>query len=79
MALLALAAASAPRAIADQNWKTSTAIWKGVDSCTRAARKQFPDHTAEANAKREAARQQCLRGSNLPGEANPTPHAAAQH
>jgi len=39
-----------------------------MDNCTRAAYKQFPDHTADANAKREAARLKCLRASNLPAE-----------
>jgi hypothetical protein len=32
------------------------------------AYKQFPDHTADANAKRETARLQCLRAANLPAE-----------
>jgi hypothetical protein len=58
-------------AAADNPWKTSSAVWKGMDRCTLSARKQFPDYTAEANAKREAARQKCLRSGNLPGEVEP--------
>jgi len=68
-ALLGWLLLASPPAAADANWKTSSAVWKQMDACTRAARKQFPDYTAEANAKREAARQKCLRSSNLPGEA----------
>jgi hypothetical protein len=40
--------------------------WQLMDRCTQKAQTEFPDFTAEANAKREAALQQCLSGSNLP-------------
>ncbi len=71
-----------PPAGADQNWKTSSMVWRQMDNCTRAAQKAYPDYTPESNAKREAARQACLRNGNLPGEASapPSPQqpAAAQ-
>jgi hypothetical protein len=60
-------------ASADQNWKTSSAVWRAMDKCNDAAQKAYPDYTPESNAKREAARQKCLRGSNLPGDASPAP------
>jgi hypothetical protein len=66
-ALIALLGFSAP-AVADTKWTQSQSVWKQMDSCTRAAHKQFPDHTAGANAKREAARLKCLRAGNLPAE-----------
>ena len=55
-------------ALADSNWKQSSAKWSLMDRCTRAARKQYPDHTAEANAQREASRRQCLRTNNWPAD-----------
>lgn len=75
LALLMAAAGAllADPAIADQNWKSSSAVWKAMDNCTRAAQKAYPDYTPEANAKREAYRQACLRSGNLPGEASPPP------
>ena len=65
-------------ALADNNWKTSSTIWHGMDKCTRAALKQFPDHTPDAIAKREASRRQCLRASNLPGDFDPPQRATDQ-
>lgn len=62
-----------PPAGADQNWKTSSMVWRQMDNCTRAAQKAYPDYTRESNAKREKARQDCLRSENLPGEASPPP------
>jgi hypothetical protein len=68
LALLALAACILPdRALADEKLRQSGLIWKGIDNCTRAAAKAYPDYTAEALAKREAHRRLCLRRSNLPG------------
>lgn len=60
-------------AAADAYWKQSSSVWKAMDNCNKAARKAFPDYTRESNAKREAARQNCLRGGNLPGEAGAAP------
>lgn len=70
---LALPALAPQRAEADANWKQSNAVWRAMDKCTRDAQKRFPDYTREANGKREAYRQQCLRSANLPGEADPPP------
>ena len=66
-ALIAFLGLSVP-AVADTKWTQSQSAWKQMDNCTRAAQKQFPDHTADANAKREAARLKCLRAGNLPAE-----------
>ena len=65
--LIALLGFSVP-ALADTKWTQSQSVWKQMDSCARAAYKQFPDHTADANAKRETARLKCLRAANLPAE-----------
>lgn len=67
LALAALLGLSGP-AFADKNFTESQSVWRQMDNCSRAAHKQFPDHTADANAKREAARLKCLRASNLPAE-----------
>jgi len=47
-------------------WKQSESVWKLRDQCRRSAFKQFPDYTAEGNAKRDRAEQRCLEGNNLP-------------
>ena len=47
-------------------WKQSESVWKLRDQCRRNAFKQFPDYTAESNAKRERAEQRCLEAYNLP-------------
>jgi hypothetical protein len=47
-------------------WKQSESVWKLRDQCRRSAFKQFPDYTAEGNAKRDRAKQRCLEGNNLP-------------
>lgn len=65
-------------ALADNNWKTSNSIWHSMDKCTRASLKQFPDHTPDAIAKREASRRQCLRSANLPGDVDAPQRAADQ-
>jgi hypothetical protein len=46
--------------------KQSQSVWKLRDQCRRSAFKQFPDYTAESNAKRERAEQHCLEANNLP-------------
>lgn len=40
--------------------------WARSDRCAAAAQKQFPDFSAESNAKRDNAMKQCLAQSNLP-------------
>jgi hypothetical protein len=67
LALAAFLGFSGP-AFADRNFTQSQSVWRQMDNCARAAYKQFPDRTADANAKREAARLTCLRASNLPAE-----------
>jgi hypothetical protein len=62
---------------ADGNWKSSNAVWQQMDRCARSAQKQFPDYTREANAKREAARQACLRASAAPTDTTPAPPPSA--
>ena len=44
-----------------------------MDKCTQTAHKQFPDYTPDGNAKREAARQKCLRAGNLPSDVDASP------
>lgn len=69
---LTLAATVAPRlARADAQQTQSFAIWRQMDDCARQANKAFPDHTPEGNAKREVARQECLRTHRLPVSAPP--------
>jgi hypothetical protein len=67
-------------AVADQNWKTNSAIWKQRDVCTTQAQKAYPDYTPESNAKRQKALDTCLRQSNLPveGSSAPAPAPAPQ-
>jgi hypothetical protein len=76
LAALALAAwlmPALPRlAHADARQQQSFNAWRQMQDCARAANKQFPDHTPEGNAKREAARQECLRLHHLPVTPEPT-------
>jgi hypothetical protein len=55
-----------PTAWASQQGVIVLRNWKAMDSCTQKAHTAFPDYTAEANAKRDAALQACLAGQNLP-------------
>ncbi|HUB96483.1 MAG TPA: hypothetical protein VL993_11220 [Stellaceae bacterium] len=76
--LLAIAvAATLPlmAAHADPNQKDADAAWKTASECAHAAFKKYPDYTPEGNAKREAARVECLRDHRLPAPA--APQAAA--
>jgi hypothetical protein len=54
IALGTLCGFAAP-ALAETKWTQSQAVWKQMDNCYRAAYKQFPGHTAAANANREGA------------------------
>jgi hypothetical protein len=67
-------------AVADQQWKTNSAIWKLRDVCTTQAQKAYPDYTSESNAKRKKALDACLRQNNLPveGSSAPAPAPAPQ-
>lgn len=62
---------------ADNYFKSNSATWRTMDRCTQQAQQAFPDYTPESNAKREEARQSCLRASNLPA-ATTTPPATSQ-
>ena len=74
MAALASALSAAPHlARADAAQQQSFTTWNQMADCARAAAKQYPDHTPEGNAKREAARQNCLRQRHLPVTAAPPP------
>ena len=64
---------------ADTQQKQNFSIWHQMDDCTKQAAKQFPDHTADSNAKREAARQACLRARRLPVNAPVAPPPPQQH
>jgi hypothetical protein len=57
--------------------KQSESVWKLRDQCRRSAFKQFPDYTAEGNAKRERAEQRCLEGNNLPISPPQTPRESS--
>jgi hypothetical protein len=67
-------------AVADQQWKSSSAIWKLRDTCTLQAQKAYPDYTPESNAKRQKALDACLRANNLPveGSSAPSPSPSPQ-
>ncbi|HWE74108.1 MAG TPA: hypothetical protein VG328_13165 [Stellaceae bacterium] len=67
LAVASLALSTAPRlARADAQQQQSFSVWNQMADCARQAAKQFPDHTPDGNAKREAARQNCLRARHLP-------------
>ena len=56
---LALAVAAGPRfARADALQTQSFAAWRVMQDCAKQSNKQFPDHTPDGIAKREAARQE---------------------
>jgi len=79
IAIAAVVVAAAPRlARADAQQVQSFSVWRQMSDCARIAAKQFPDHTPEGNAKREEARQNCLRQRHLPVTAAPPPAPAGQ-
>lgn len=65
-AVLVSAFAFAAAAQASQPGTQTLKNWKAADLCAKKAQQAFPDYTAEANAKRDAALKQCLEGQNLP-------------
>lgn len=74
LTLAATAVVGPQRARADAQQTQSFAIWRQMQLCAKQATKQFPDYTPEGNAKREVARQECLRANHLPvTEPVPTP------
>ncbi|HEY1503765.1 MAG TPA: hypothetical protein VGF92_05660 [Stellaceae bacterium] len=63
----ALVLTVSPRlARADAQQQQSFNVWHQMSDCARLAAKQYPDHTTDGNAKREAFRQNCLRQHHLP-------------
>jgi hypothetical protein len=60
---------------ASQSDTDSTRIWKAEDDCSRKAFKEFPDYTADSNAKRDRAMRICLATGNLPPRADIAPPA----
>jgi hypothetical protein len=71
----ALLLAGAARAHADSLQRESSSIWAAETECSREAFKQFPDYTADSNAKRENYRRACLRAKGLPAENGSVPTA----
>lgn len=59
-------AAPTQLAHADAQQSQSFSVWAQMQACAKQAFQQFPDYTSEGNAKREAARQECLREHRLP-------------
>ncbi|HXQ51765.1 MAG TPA: hypothetical protein VN802_11775 [Stellaceae bacterium] len=51
---------------ADENQRKAGVAWKQADLCAHDSFKKFPDYTPESNAKRDAARRECLRNHKLP-------------
>jgi hypothetical protein len=72
---VALLALTATAASASQQGLVVTRQWHAMDLCAKQAQAAFPDFTADANAKRDAALQRCLAGQNLP----PREPLAPQH
>jgi hypothetical protein len=66
LTLVAALAVMPTLARADSRQTENFSIWHQMDDCAKQANKQFPDHTPDSNAKREAARQACLRSHRLP-------------
>ena len=50
---------------ASQQGQAAIGYWKAADKCAKQAQAAYPDYSAEANAKRDAALKNCLNGSNL--------------
>jgi hypothetical protein len=71
--LLAAVAVLPSRAHADSSQANSFAAWRQGDDCARQAFRKFPDYTKDGNAKREAARRECLRQHRLPVSGDPAP------
>jgi hypothetical protein len=66
-ATVALAATAAEAATAQAT--TAMHKWKTMDTCEHQAHVAFPDYSAESNAKRDAALQNCLNANRLPPRA----------
>ena len=51
---------------ATQQGTSAILKWKTMDKCAKQAQAAFPDFSADSNAKRDAALQNCLNANNLP-------------
>ncbi|HEX3882492.1 MAG TPA: hypothetical protein VHW66_07540 [Stellaceae bacterium] len=60
---LGLAAGSA---YATQAGQAAIKNWTAMDQCEHEAQSAFPDYSAEARAKRDAKRDECLESKSLP-------------
>ncbi|HEY1736224.1 MAG TPA: hypothetical protein VGG12_06235 [Methylovirgula sp.] len=49
----------------------SALVWREMSDCAQQAAKKYADHTPDGNAKREAARLDCLRRNHLPVTTEP--------
>lgn len=51
---------------ATQQGQTALRGWKQMDVCAKQAQTAYPEFSAESNAKRDAALQECLNAHSLP-------------
>jgi hypothetical protein len=70
--LLALALVAAPAEASTVQGNVVIGKWKQMDVCAKQAQTEHPAFTAEENAKRQAALDRCLEGSNLPPRQPPS-------
>ncbi|HXR86689.1 MAG TPA: hypothetical protein VN728_06955 [Stellaceae bacterium] len=70
-----LLAAAPHLARAQSAQQQSFRAWDQMTACAQLAAQKYPDHTPEANAQREAYRQNCLRQRHLPVTGAPPPPA----
>ncbi len=71
LSLLAVAALAATALLGPAQATSSSAVlaqrqWSLMDKCTKQAIARFPDHTAEALAKRDDYTRQCQRDTRVP-------------
>ena len=66
VAVLAALAMPVTAKTASLNGNSMMNKWAASDRCAAAAHKAFPDFTAESNAKRDAAMNNCLASQHLP-------------
>jgi hypothetical protein len=66
VAVLAATALFDPAQATSSNGVASQHQWSAMDKCTKQAIARFPDHTAEALAKRDEFTRQCQRDSRVP-------------
>ena len=72
-ATIALAPLATPADAMTQQGQQTLKRWAVSDKCAQIAQRRFPDYTAEAQAHRNQAFQQCLDSQNLPPRDLPAP------